>query len=94
MADDAEKTIPNQEKKSYVNPFLQIVGDGNEMLLDDTPYLPVVNMVSLLDFHPTIIVQIYLSNCLSIPGEVKDLDVLAGELSEGEGDDCGPPRGD
>ena len=38
--------------------------------------------------------QIGLRHCLSIPGEVNDLDVLAGELSEGEGDDCGTPRGD
>ena len=51
MADDAEKTIPNQEKKSYINPFLQIVGDSNEMLLDDTPYLPVVNMASTDNSH-------------------------------------------
>ena len=52
MADNStETTLPsNQEKTSYVNPFLKIVGDTHEHVLDDdATYLPVVNMVPTTD---------------------------------------------
>jgi len=52
MADNStETTLPsNQEKTSYVNPFLKIVGDTHEHVLDDdATYLPVVNMVPPTD---------------------------------------------
>ncbi len=52
MADNStETTLPsNQEKTSYVNPFLKIVGATHEYVLDDdATYLPVVNMVPPTD---------------------------------------------